>query len=120
MVTEKNRKRIMRYARSEIDVIGRIWMPAVTAATTLTAGAYDIANMHDAGTPGRPPVISRESVASWLDCHAGDFQSVDDFRASLETGAPETLTIDWRSEDSEEVFAGCMWPDDSEDSEWLG
>lgn len=102
---------IMITRTSVIDVIGTIWMPAVTAATRYTVSQYDLANMTDDGTPGRPPAITRESVSDWLDRHSGDFQCVDDFRADLETDSGN-VTIEWFSEESEYTFNDCMFPEE--------
>ena len=103
----------MKYARSEIDVIGPIWMPPTVAATTYPVTAHDVASM-----TGDDGTVTRESVALWLDSHSGDFRAVTDFHASIEVG-PDTVDIPWQSEDSAEVFADCIWPDDDESGEWI-
>jgi hypothetical protein len=106
----------MKYAQSTIDVTGPIWWPAGSmAATTYNVSSHDVENMRD--DDGQ---LTRESVSLWLDSHAGDFQHVADFSASLEVDG-NTVDIPWQSEDSGEVFADCMWPDDDDsDLEWIG
>lgn len=89
---------------SYIDVIGPIWMPSVDAATRYTVSSYDLENMRDGN--GK---ITRDSVQRWLDCHAGDFQSVTDFSASLEDG-DETVDLPWAHEESELTYGDCMYP----------
>ena len=98
----------MKYAQSEIDVIGPIWWPAgSTAATTYNVTGYDVENMR--GDDGQ---VTRESVELWLGSHAGDFQHVTDFHASIEDGA-DTVDIPWQqSEESELTFNDCMYGED--------
>jgi hypothetical protein len=99
----------MRYTirKSVVRVVGRIWMPDTTAATTYELRApYDVDNAR--GDDGR---ITRESVARWLDMHARDFASVTDFEASIEDG-DETVDIPWASEESELTFSECMFGDE--------
>jgi hypothetical protein len=98
----------MRYAvrKSIIHVIGRIWMPAATAAMTYTLRSYDIENMRD-----EDGSITRESVDNWLAMNAGDFQGVTDFYASIEDGN-KSIDLPWADEDSELTFNDCMFPED--------
>jgi hypothetical protein len=93
------------YRKSEIDVIGPIWMPADTAATTYNVSGYDIENMRDESGQ-----ITRESVALWLDSHAGDFQSVTDFHASLDD-SDISVDIPWEHEESEYTFNDLTYPE---------
>jgi hypothetical protein len=88
----------MRYTvrKSVIHVVGKIWMPADTVATTLTLSDYDVGNIE---TP-----VTRETIQDWLDKNAVDFQAVTDFDASLEVGT-ETVEIPWQSEDSALVWS---------------
>ncbi len=79
----------------EINVIGTIWMPAVTAATTIKLSSYDVENIGE---------LNRENVEDWLNCHSGDFQSIQDFRADI-----ADFQSDWQSEDSECIFIDCMF-----------
>ena len=91
--------------KSFVQVVGTIWLPPVTAATTYPLRQYDIDNARDdAGA------ITRESVEQWLYTHAGDFQSIDDFSASIEDGE-DTIDIPWESEDAECTFYDCMYPE---------
>ena len=90
--------------KSIVQIIGVIWMPAVTCAKELTLSPYDVDNARDHG--GK---ITRESVAQWLTTHSGDFQSVADFSASIEDGEM-TVEIPWSIEESEFAFNDCMYP----------
>lgn len=67
----------MRYTvtKQVIEVLGNIWMPGVEAAQRLELSAYDMANL------GNPR--NRDDVERWLYTHAGDFQSITDFRADF-------------------------------------
>lgn len=98
----------MRYMvrTSIVEVIGSIWMPSTTAAYTYTLTGHDIFSAQDENGQ-----VTRESVQSWLDCHAGDFAGIDDFHASLEVGG-ETVEFPWLSENSEITFNGCVWGDE--------
>ena len=80
---------------SIVHVIGHIWMPNVQAAMLFKLTKHDVENILRASGE-----ISRESVQSWLDTHAGDFSSVDDFFASIEDGE-DTVEIPWADEESE-------------------
>ena len=90
----------MRYMMEHnfVHVIGKIWMPAVTAAYT-----YDL-SAHDVETIGE---FTRENVESWLATHAGDFQSIDDFEATI-----GDAWLSWNCEESESIFNDCMFPDE--------
>lgn len=85
----------MRYTvkKSVIDVVGKIWLPAVTCSMRYTVSAHDVENMRD--DDGK---ITRDSVDQWLACHSGDFQSVQDFRASIED-VDKTVDIEFSTED---------------------
>lgn len=99
----------MRYlvTRSVIQVIGTIWMPAVTAAMTYELDAWDLGNARD--DDGR---LTRESVEGWLMTHSGDFQSVQDWRADIADGETDVV-FDWTHPDSEITFNDCCLPDES-------
>lgn len=83
-----------------INVIGTIWMPAVTAAYSYSLDAYDVDNMK--GDDGK---IARREISAWLNTHAGDFQSVEDFEATI-----GTARYGWADEESEWTFNDCMYP----------
>jgi hypothetical protein len=68
---------------------------------TYTVDSHDVENMRDDSG-----AITRESVSLWLDSHAGDFASVDDFSASVEDG-DSTIDIPWSSEESAMTFSDC-------------
>lgn len=93
----------MKYARSEINVLGTMWMPSAPGAMQMQPTTHDIGNMRD--DDGK---ITRESVSLWLDSHAGDFSGIIDFYASIEDG-PITVEIPWAGEDNEVTFNDCMF-----------
>jgi len=88
---------------SYVEVIGRIWMPNTTAAYKYDLRDYDINNARD--DKGK---LTRESVEDWLCKNAGDFQSIEDFSASIEDGE-QTIDIPWRDEGSEVTYNDCMY-----------
>lgn len=90
----------MRYQvrKSVIDVVGKIWMPNVTASMRLEPSSYDVENMRD-----EDGAITRDSVEDWLGSHAGDFRSVIDFAASIEDG-DSTIDLPWATEDGEFAY----------------
>jgi len=96
----------MRYMviTSRISVIGRIWMPGITAAMDYTPEAYDVENMRD--DDGN---ITRESVQGWLDTHAGDFAEITDFSANIADGDSDVI-LEWSDEESELTYSDCMFP----------
>lgn len=91
---------------SVIDVLGTIWMPSGLAATRYTLSRSDVDNARD-----DDGAVTRESIALWLDSHAGDFSGVTDFSASLEDG-DSTVDIPWADEASEMTFGDLMYPED--------
>jgi len=99
-------KRIIR--ESYVEVLGRIWMPGTTAACR-----YDLDRSAVEQCRDNDGAITRGSMEKWLSTHAGDFQSVTDFSASVEDGA-DTITIPWGSEDHAYTFEDCMWPAERE------
>lgn len=74
-----------------VEVLGKIWMPATTAAHTYELTDYDLTNIGD--------TFTRENVEQWLATHAGDFQSITDFHAVC--GEDD---IPWKSEESENAY----------------
>ena len=89
---------VVRYMveRNFVQVIGMIWQPmAGQCAMEYTLSPHDVASMGD---------FTRDTVQRWLDTHAGDFQSIDDFRASV--GNDE---IEWASEESELTYNDCTF-----------
>jgi hypothetical protein len=101
----------MRYTvrKSEVRVIGTMWMPMSTGATVYDLDSYAVGNARD-----QAGAITRESVQAWLDTHAGDFSNVIDFEASIEDG-DVTVDIPWADEDSELTFGDCMYPSEDDD-----
>lgn len=84
--------------RNWIDVVGRIWMPPVMCAMQYNLSAHDLSSI------GEP---TQDNVQSWLDTHAGDFQSIEDFHAII--GETE---INWQTEESESIYNDCMCPEE--------
>lgn len=97
----------MRYLTvvSRVDVIGHIWMPNIVCAMSYDVRSEDVTD--DDGN------VTRESVEDWLSSHAGDFQSVDDFRADIALGDADVI-IPWNDEESEMTFAECMFPSEDD------
>lgn len=93
----------MRYLveRNFVQVIGTIWMPAATCAMEYPLTAADVE------TIGLP--LTRENVAEWLTTHSGDFQSIEDFRATI-----GDEWCEWEHEESELTFNDCMFPAEEE------
>lgn len=85
--------------KSYVDVVGKIWMPAVTCSMRYPLSQHDVENIRGYGE-GK---ISRDGLEQWLTCHSGDFQSLQDFSASIEDGE-NTLTFPWTSEDGELAY----------------
>ena len=81
--------------RNWIDMVGVIWMPAITCAQRIDLKSSDIENIGEA---------TRENVEQWLALHSGDFQSITDFHAVV--GETEIL---WKHEENEWVFDDCMY-----------
>ncbi len=78
-----------------VQVIGSIWEPGFTCC----AYQYQLST-DDLGDIGE---FTRDAFESWLDSHAGDFQSIADF--CVQVGNEE---IPWNDEDSECTFNDCM------------
>jgi hypothetical protein len=78
-----------------VEVIGTIWMPAVTAAYRYPVSGYDAEQIG---------AVTRENVEQWLTTHAGDFQHVKDFHASI--GHDD---VPWADEESECTYNDCMY-----------
>jgi len=93
----------MRYQgeRSEIQVIGKIWMPAgATCAMAYPLGEYELGNIGE---------LTRENCASWLRTNSGDFQHIEDFRVDI-SHKGEDFVSEWVDEESELTFNDCMYP----------
>jgi hypothetical protein len=52
--------------------------------------------------------ITRDDIDCWVSTHAGDFQHVIDFSASI--GDEE---YPWAEEESEGLYADCMWQEEA-------
>lgn len=91
----------MRYMirKSVINVIGKIWMPSVVTTYTYEPDSIDV-RLYLTDEAGN---VTRDSVARYLDTHAGDFAEIIDFEASIEHD-DQTIDIPWSHEDSEDTF----------------
>jgi hypothetical protein len=52
-----------------------------------------------------------DAIEHWVNLNSGDFQSVEDFRADIET-SEGNIVIEWQSEDSEITYNDCMFGDE--------
>lgn len=93
----------MRYMveRNFVQMIGPIWMPAVTSAMEKPLDARDVETIRGYGNGE----INREAVERWVCFNSGDFQWVEDFRASI-----GELEIPWKNEESEFTYSDIMYP----------
>lgn len=98
----------MRYQKrvSRVDVIGRIWMPAVVCAMSYTLEDRDLDHIREDGR-GR---YTRPAVDRWLTTHSGDFQNIIDFRVTISDAAGRDFDSDFKSAESEITFNDCMFP----------
>lgn len=98
----------MRYMikKSYIDVVGKIWMPPAVCSMRYPVTNHDIENMRN-----EDGAIDRESVEQWVLTHSGDFQSIMDFSASLETPDDKTLDIPWATKDGEMAYLDTVTED---------
>ncbi|CAK0779145.1 hypothetical protein CCP2SC5_880019 [Azospirillaceae bacterium] len=87
----------MRYTveHNFVDVIGKIWMPSRIAAYRYNLTKHDIDNI------GK---FTRKNILAWLDTHASDFQTIQDFYATI--GDKE---IGWKNDESGYIFDDCMY-----------
>lgn len=81
--------------RNFVQVIGTIWYPPVTATMEYRLTRHDCEMIGD---------FTRENVERWCATHCGDFQSIDDFYATI--GDKEIM---WQSEESEMIYNDCMY-----------
>ena len=86
---------LARVRRAYVEVLGDIWMPAVTCGQRIELRDYDLDNIGE---------FTRENVDQWLACNAGDFQSITDFSAAC--GA---VRIEWSDLDNETKFFDCIY-----------
>ena len=88
----------------EIEVLGKIWMPASKCAQVITLTPYDVENIRKHDADGE---LTREGCSEWLTTHTGDFQSITDFHADI-----EDFDSPWKNEDNEYTFNDCMYPEE--------
>lgn len=86
----------MRYIveRNFVRVLGTIWLVPIRAAMEYPLSRYDAENIGE---------FTRENVARWLLTHAGDFQHVEDFWATL-----GDAVIEWANPESEGIYFACV------------
>lgn len=85
-----------------VDVIGRIWQPlSGVCAMSFNLTMNDVQDIRGSGD-GQ---LTRDGVRLWLSSNAGDFQSIQDFRADT-----EDFLSDWADPNSEYAFLDCMYP----------
>lgn len=84
-----------------IDVIGRVWMPCGTCALSYNLTVKDTEAIRVLGNGW----LTRDGVQRWLDANAGDFRSIEDFRADI-----EDFLSEWESPESEYKYLDCMYP----------
>lgn len=103
----------MKYTirKSVVHVLGYIWQPGCgPCGLQMDLNDYQIGCMRvseDGIVPVDVGPITRDSVQSWLDTHAGDFSSIIDFYANVENG-DETVEIEWSNVDNESTFWDCV------------
>lgn len=97
----------MRYTvrKNVIWIVGRIWQPGYTCSQVLHPDMRDESLRDDDGQ------ITRDSIQWWLAAHAGDFQEVIDFSASIENGE-NTIEIPWGSDDGECAYLDTLPEED--------
>ena len=88
--------------KSIIEIVGRIWMPAVVCSQRQVLSDYDIRNMKD--NEGN---ITRESIGQWLCSNSGDFATIIDFCASVEDG-DKSVEIPWATEEGESAYLDTL------------
>jgi hypothetical protein len=96
----------MTFKKSFIEIIGKIWMPNITAATILNLDRFDISNIIENDS------ITREDIDQWLTSHSGDFSRVIDFYADIELPNGKNIVISWEKEESEYIFNDCMYAEE--------
>ena len=85
----------------QIQVIGKLWLPPVTAAYDYNLRSSDVENIRAKSPDGK--TITREGVQSWLNTHAGDFQTIEDFNVDI-----EEFESPWSKAESEDTYIDCM------------
>ncbi len=86
----------------EINVIGRTWAGYI-GMYNYSLRDYDIENIKARSKNGE---LTREAVSDWLDCNAGDFQSIKDFRADI-----GDFISEWENEENEYKYLDAMYPE---------
>ena len=89
------------YTKNFIRVIGKIWMPQITAAME-----YELTmnELNEAGIDWANP--TREHVGHWihLSGNTGDFSVIEDFSADI----GENKIVPWAKEESECTYIDCV------------
>lgn len=87
--------------RNWIELIGKIWLPAVTGAQRRDLTKSDMLNI------GEP---TRENIEQWLACNSGDFQCVTDFSAVI-----GKTVIEWQDSENQYIYNDCVYGNEMED-----
>lgn len=82
-------------------ILGKLWMPSVTASMRTDLRDYDLENIGE---------FTRENVEQWLMTHSGDFSSVTDFCAVC-----GNVEIPWSSEENEMIYLETISEPDFDD-----
>ena len=91
------------YTRNYVRVIGKIWMPPITAAMEYTLSDSELESNHiDRDNP------TRDQIQRWVSTETGDFRSIEDFSADI----GDRGIVPWFKEESECTYNDCMFPGD--------
>lgn len=93
--------------KSFVDVIGYIWMPH----NQICSYRYDLSIYDIEIIKYKHGEITRATIEDWLSSHAGDFSSIEDFKASIEDG-DETLDFGWAKGEESEMKYQDTFPDE--------
>lgn len=99
--------------KSIVQIVGKGWY-GQTIATEKDLCSRDLANILEyiESEDGN----ARDGLEQWLLFNTGDFQSLTDFYAELETDEG-TVTIDWEDAENGYIYNDCMYSDEFEEFE---
>jgi hypothetical protein len=81
--------------QAQVQVIGRMWMPADLGTTTYDLSDDDLTTIDD---------FTRDNVSKWLRTTHGDFQEILDFHAMC-----GSIDLPWQDPKSEATFTDLMF-----------
>jgi hypothetical protein len=94
--------------QAQVQVIGRMWMPADLGTTTYDLSDDDLTAIDDisaaSGGAATAPSFTRDNVSKWLRTTHGDFQEIVDFRAVC-----GSIDLPWQDPKSEATFTDLMF-----------